>query len=107
MRLGAPMALEVLRGVLASDYRVSMRSDRVGIRLEGPRLARIDDDTAVSAPMVRGAIQVPASGEPIVLGPDHPTTGGYPVLAVLARAELGRFHARPVGATVRFVCVGV
>jgi biotin-dependent carboxylase-like uncharacterized protein len=94
------MAMEVL---LASDYRVSMRSDRVGIRLEGPRLARIDDDTAVSAPMVRGAIQVPASGEPIVLGPDHPTTGGYPVLATVVRADLGALAARPVRALVRFV----
>jgi allophanate hydrolase subunit 2 len=52
--------------------------------------------------MVAGAIEVPASGSPIVLGPDHPTTGGYPVLAVVLRADLGRFNARPIGAAVRF-----
>jgi allophanate hydrolase subunit 2 len=80
-----------------------MRSDRVGIRLEGPGLARVDDDTALSAPMMRGAIQVPASGEPIVLGPDHPTTGGYPVIATVVRADLGALSARQVGALVRFV----
>jgi allophanate hydrolase subunit 2 len=52
--------------------------------------------------MVAGAFEVPPSGASIVLGPDHPTTGGYPVIAVLVRADLGRFHARPLGATVRF-----
>jgi allophanate hydrolase subunit 2 len=52
--------------------------------------------------MVAGAIEVPPSGAPIVLGPDHPTTGGYPVLAVILRADLGRFHAVPLGAPVRF-----
>jgi 5-oxoprolinase (ATP-hydrolysing) subunit C len=87
---------------LASQFRVSARSNRVGIHLEGPTLARLDDDTAVSAPMVRGAIQVPSSGEPIVLGPDHPTTGGYPVLATVVRADLGNLAARPAGALVRF-----
>jgi biotin-dependent carboxylase-like uncharacterized protein len=93
-------ALDVL---LASSFRVSARSDRVGIRLEGPALARVDDDTGVSAPMVRGAIQVPSSGEAIVLGPDHPTTGGYPVLATVVRADLGNLAARPAGSVVRFV----
>jgi allophanate hydrolase subunit 2 len=53
--------------------------------------------------MVRGAIQVPASGHPIVLGPDHPTTGGYPVLATVVRADTGAIMARSVGASVRFV----
>ncbi|MGO9837529.1 MAG: biotin-dependent carboxyltransferase family protein [Polyangiaceae bacterium] len=88
--------------LFASHFRVSARSNRVGIHLEGPSLARVDDDTAVSSPMVRGAIQVPSSGEPIVLGPDHPTTGGYPVLATVVRADLGNLAARPAGALVRF-----
>jgi allophanate hydrolase subunit 2 len=52
--------------------------------------------------MVAGAIEVPPSGAPIVLGPDHPTTGGYPVIAVVLHADLGRFHARRLGATIRF-----
>lgn len=93
-------ALDVL---LASDFRVSARSNRTGMRLEGPPLPRADDDTAISAPMVRGSIQVPLSGEAIVLGPDHPTTGGYPVLATVVHADLGALAARPVGALVRFV----
>ncbi|HVE84388.1 MAG TPA: allophanate hydrolase subunit 2 family protein, partial [Myxococcales bacterium] len=51
---------------------------------------------------VRGAIQVPASGEPIILGPDHPVTGGYPVLAVVIQADWGRLSGRRPGSRVRF-----
>jgi biotin-dependent carboxylase-like uncharacterized protein len=95
----APAAIDRL---VTSEFRVSPRSDRTGVRLAGPPLPRADDDRAASAPMVRGAIQVPGSGELIVLGPDHPTTGGYPVVATVVRADLGGLMARPVGATVRF-----
>ena len=56
-----------------------------------------------SRPMVRGAIEVPGDGAPIVLGPDHPTTGGYPVLAVIAERDLGSLFAIRLGGTVRFV----
>jgi biotin-dependent carboxylase-like uncharacterized protein len=92
-------AVDVLLG---EPFAIGARRDRVGIRLAGPTLPRTGDDISASAPMVRGAIQVPASGEAIVLGPDHPTTGGYPVLATVASASLGALAARPVGALVRF-----
>jgi biotin-dependent carboxylase-like uncharacterized protein len=95
-----PGAVERL---LADPYTVDARSDRIGTRLAGPALARSDADDGLSAPMVRGAIQVPASGQPIVLGPDHPTTGGYPVIATVVRESLGPLGARPVGAPIRFV----
>lgn len=72
----------------------------MGARLEGARLP--SEDIGRSMPMVAGAIEVPPSGEPIVLGPDHPTTGGYPVVAVLAHGELGRLYQRALGAPVRF-----
>jgi allophanate hydrolase subunit 2 len=52
--------------------------------------------------MVIGALEVPRDGMPIVLGPEHPTTGGYPVIGVIASAELGRFFAIRLGGTVRF-----
>jgi biotin-dependent carboxylase-like uncharacterized protein len=111
--LGAPVRLlpgpdrdRFARGaldtLLGSSFTISSRSDRVGVRLIGPRLERADDDAGLSAPMVRGALQVPAGGEPIVLGPDHPTTGGYPVLATVLSADVGAVMARPVGCVVRF-----
>ncbi|MGO9709703.1 MAG: allophanate hydrolase subunit 2 family protein, partial [Polyangiaceae bacterium] len=94
-------APEALRALLGEGFTLSPASDRTGTRLFGPRLA-VDSEDSVSTPMVAGAVQVPGAGDPIVLGPDHPTTGGYPVLAVIVRADLGRFHARPIGSTVHF-----
>jgi biotin-dependent carboxylase-like uncharacterized protein len=108
----APGALDAL---LRTEYSVSPRSDRVGVRLvaassnagAGSGLARSPAvDTGVSAPMVLGAIQVPAAGEPIVLGPDHPTTGGYPVVATVVLAHVGGVMGRPVGSPIRFVRAG-
>ena len=51
--------------------------------------------------MVRGAIELTPSGL-IVLGPDHPTTGGYPVIAVIRSTSLDAFFARPIGSLVHF-----
>jgi biotin-dependent carboxylase-like uncharacterized protein len=88
---------------LAATFTIEARSDRVGICLAGPRLVREHEPDSLSAPMVRGAIQIPPSGQPIVLGPDHPTTGGYPVIATVVQSHLGSLGARPIGAPVRFV----
>ncbi|MCW2495443.1 biotin-dependent carboxyltransferase family protein [Jatrophihabitans sp.] len=59
-------------------------SDRVGVRLDGPALPRIDATELPSEATRPGALQVPPDGRPIVFGPDAPVTGGYPVIAVLA-----------------------
>jgi allophanate hydrolase subunit 2 len=96
----------VLSALLDGHFTVAPASDRVGMRLRGPRPLHTDEAIGVSRPMVRGAIQVPPSGEPIVLGPDHPTTGGYPVIATVIRADWGRLASRRPGATVRFRAVG-
>jgi len=91
-----------------SVWTVSSQADRVGIRLEGPELARaVPVDTAVpgelaSEGMVPGALQVPPSGRPVILGPDGPVTGGYPVIAVVTDASRDALaQARP-GMRVRF-----
>jgi allophanate hydrolase subunit 2 len=93
-----PQALELL---VSSEYRILPSSDRVGTRLDGPALPRTAAPEA-SRPMVIGAIEVPRDGKPIVLGPEHPTTGGYPVIAVVAFADLGRLFSIRLGGTVRF-----
>ncbi|OQX67688.1 MAG: hypothetical protein B6A08_14255 [Sorangiineae bacterium NIC37A_2] len=92
--------------LVESEYRVSELSNRVGKRLEGPKVERRFRDTLLPTPMIRGAIEVPASGEPIVLGPDHPTTGGYPVLAVVRPESWDRFGALRPGENVRFGTLG-
>jgi len=81
---------------------VSDQADRVGIRLDGPGLERVDTTELVSEGMLPCAIQVPPDGRPVILGPDGPVTGGYPVVAVVvdaARDALGQ--ARP-GTRIRF-----
>lgn len=88
-------------------YTVSSRSDRIGLRLEGPPLRRLPDRGELPPEgMVRGAVQVPPDGQPVLLGPDHPVTGGYPVIAVVVDADLDRCaQARP-GTPVRFRLAG-
>jgi allophanate hydrolase subunit 2 len=93
-----PRALELL---LSAEYRILPSSDRVGTRLGGPELPRTTAPE-VSRPMVIGAIEVPRDGKPIVLGPEHPTTGGYPIVAVVARVDLGRLFSIRLGGSVRF-----
>jgi biotin-dependent carboxylase-like uncharacterized protein len=93
---------DAIRVLLSVTWQLSARRDRVGARLSGGRISRRDDGALESMPMVRGAIQVPPSGEPIVLGPDHPTTGGYPIIAVVVASDLGALYTRPTGAPVRF-----
>jgi biotin-dependent carboxylase-like uncharacterized protein len=68
----------------ATVWIVRPESDRIGIRLDGPALERTRSDELPSEPTLPGAIQVPPDGRPIILGPDAPVTGGYPVIAVLA-----------------------
>ena len=76
------------RGLLGSArWEVGADSDRVGVRCSGPHLNRAVEGELPSEPVVRGAIQVPPSGQPVLFLADHPTTGGYPVIAVLEPAS--------------------
>ncbi len=87
-------------GQMNGSWTISPESDRVGVRLIGEPV--IVAPIGQSVPMVQGAIQVPPDGQPIVLGPDHPTTGGYPVIGFLDDADFDRFFATPIGARVTF-----
>lgn len=88
--------------LLSTGWSVTSDSNRVGVRLEGGTLERSRTDELASEPCVCGSIQVAADGQPIVFGPDHPVTGGYPVIAVVTAAHTDRLaQARP-GDVVRF-----
>ena len=90
-------------GVLTtSEWRVTPASNRVGIRLAGPPLARVRMDELLSEGLVTGALQVPPNEQPILLLNDHPTTGGYPVIAVVASEDLARAGQLRPGESVRF-----
>ncbi|GAA3526357.1 biotin-dependent carboxyltransferase family protein [Aeromicrobium panaciterrae] len=91
-----------VRLLLESSWHVDTSSDRVGVRLTGPALERSRTDELPSEPCVRGSIQVTAEGRPIVLGPDHPVTGGYPVIAVVLDRHTDQLAQAVPGRTVRF-----
>lgn len=93
---------DALDTIFSSTFTVSKLVDRTGMRLESPKLSVPLHDRDFSAPMVRGAIQVTTDGSLIVLGPDHPTTGGYPVIAVVRLADVGHLAMKRPDATVRF-----
>jgi biotin-dependent carboxylase-like uncharacterized protein len=87
---------------LVGPYVVSPQSNRIGVRLTGAPLPRLRDGELPSEGIVLGAVQVPANGQPIVFLADHPTTGGYPVIAVVHPDGLARLaQARP-GTSVVF-----
>jgi biotin-dependent carboxylase-like uncharacterized protein len=69
-------------------WTVTADSNRVGLRLAGPTLARARDEELPSEGLVPGAVQVPPDGAPVLFLADHPVTGGYPVLAVVVTADL-------------------
>jgi biotin-dependent carboxylase-like uncharacterized protein len=88
-----------------STFEVRADSDRVGVRLSGIRIQRLDSRELPSQGMVTGAIQVPGDGQPIVLLSNHGTTGGYPVIAVVIRADLSRLGQLRAGDKLRFQAV--
>lgn len=78
-----------LRTLTEHLFRVADRSNRVGIRLDGPPLPTPDESGRLpSEGMTHGVVQVPSDGAPIILGPDHPTTGGYAAIACVIAADL-------------------
>ncbi|WP_369217063.1 biotin-dependent carboxyltransferase family protein [Streptomyces flavofungini] len=87
-------------------YRVSSASNRIGLRTEGPALERAVPGELPSEGMVLGAVQVPPDGTPVVFLADHPTTGGYPVVAVVRERDLAAAAQAPPGTPVRFVRAG-
>lgn len=84
-------------------WRVGAASDRVGLRLEGdPFTTRPGKGELPSEGALRGAIQVPPGGAPVVFGPDHPVTGGYPVVGVVVDADTDRLAQLRPGEELRF-----
>jgi biotin-dependent carboxylase-like uncharacterized protein len=83
-------------------WMASDRSDRVGMRLEGrPLRYRCPERQLPSEGATRGAIQVPPNGLPVILGPDHPVTGGYPVVGVVSEEDIDKVAQVRPGQYVR------
>ncbi len=89
-------------------FQVTLSSDRMGFRLAGPVLHHQGKADLVSQGMPTGAVQVPGDGQPIVMMPDHPTTGGYTCIAAVTRVGLPLLaQCQPGVSQVRFRAVSV
>jgi len=98
---------EVKKLFLNSEWKISATSDRMGYRLEGPVIRHLHGHNIVSDGTVNGSIQVPGNGAPIVLMPDRGTSGGYPKIATVISADLGRFAQIPAGRGFRFKAISM
>jgi biotin-dependent carboxylase-like uncharacterized protein len=98
---------EAITALLGGEFRISQSADRMGMRLDGPLLQHRNGWDIVSDAIMTGAIQVPGSGQPIVLLADHQTTGGYPKIATVISADLPVVARRRPGDRLRFAAVTV
>lgn len=88
--------------LLTSVWTVGSDSDRTAARLDGRALERRRAQELPSEGLVRGAVQVPGSGLPLIFGSNHPTTGGYPVIAVVTAEGCDRVAQLRPGDRIRF-----
>lgn len=95
-------APDAVTAFLSATFSVTPQVDRIGVRLQGPPLPWRAEESMRSEGLALGAVQVPPSGEAIVMLADHPTTGGYPVIAVVDEDHLGGAAQLRPGARVRF-----
>ncbi len=92
---------------LSQKYEVTAQSDRMGIRLSGEALKSKNGMDIISDGIVFGSIQIPNSGEPIILMADHQTTGGYAKIATVISVDLARAAQLCAGDSVKFESVTV
>lgn len=93
---------EAVAAFLGGEFTVTPAGNAVGLRLDGPALTRRRTGELPSEGVVRGSVQVPPDGRPIVFQADHPVTGGYPVIAVLTPEAADRAAQIRPGGRVRF-----
>ena len=84
------------------EYQVTNLSDRMGMRLEGPKLENIVNTNIKSEGLVKGVVQVPADGNPIIMFSDHGSIGGYPKIAVVITADHDKAAQLAPGSRIKF-----
>jgi len=88
--------------LLSAEFKVTARSDRMGVRLAGPPLTRNADNELLSSGVAPGTVQVPPDGQPIILMADAQTIGGYPQVANVISVDLPLIAQLRPGDSVRF-----
>ena len=84
------------------EFTISKLSDRMGMRLEGPKIENVIDTNIKSEGLIKGVIQVPADGNPIIMLSDHGTIGGYPKIGVVISADYDKLVQLTPGTKIKF-----
>ena len=84
------------------EFIVSKLSDRMGMRLEGPKIENVVDSNIRSEGLIKGVIQIPADGNPIIMLSDHGTIGGYPKIGVVISADYDKLVQLAPGSKIKF-----
>ena len=84
------------------EFKVTKLTDRMGMRLEGPKIENIIDTNIKSEGIIKGVIQVPADGNPIIMFSDHGTIGGYPKIGVVISSDYDKLVQLPPGSKIKF-----
>ena len=92
---------------LSKEFKISKLTDRMGMRLEGPKLKNIVDTNIKSEGLIKGVIQVPANGNPIIMLSDHGTIGGYPKIAVVISADYDKLVQLTPGSKIKFKLINL
>ena len=85
-----------------NEFTVTKLSDRMGMRLEGDKIENVVDTNIKSEGLIKGVIQVPADGNPIIMLSDHGTIGGYPKIAIVISADYDKLVQLPPGSKIKF-----
>ena len=99
--------LKTINKFFESNYIVNKLSNRIGIRIKGSKIFAIKSHNIDSEPVVKGSVQIPGSGEPIVLMNDHPTIGGYPKIATVILDDLPLLAQLPIGGNFQFELISL
>ena len=90
------------KNLFEKEFIISKLSDRMGMRLQGPKIENIFENNIKSEGLVKGTIQVPADGNPIIMLSDHGTIGGYPKIAVVISADYDKLVQLTPGSKIKF-----
>ena len=93
---------EAQQNFFSEEFNVTKLSDRMGMRLEGKKLENVVNTNIKSEGLVKGVIQVPADGNPIIMLSDHGTIGGYPKIATVISADFDKLAQLPPGSKIKF-----
>ncbi len=85
-----------------NEFTVTKLSDRMGMRLEGDKIENVVDTNIKSEGLIKGVIQVPADGNPIIMLSDHGTIGGYPKIGIVISADYDKLVQLPPGSKIKF-----